>query len=64
LLLQSSESLAGRLSYLEIGTFQLLEMLPMEHDLRHLWLRGGFPGSNLAADDAVSYRWRNDFIRT
>jgi len=64
LLRQSSESLAGRISYLEIGPFQLLEMPPAEDELRRLWLRGGFPGSCLAGDDAVSYRWRTDFIRT
>jgi len=64
LLRQSSESLAGRISFLEIGPFQLLEMPATEVELRQLWLRGGFPGSNLAVDDSVSYLWRTDFIRT
>jgi predicted AAA+ superfamily ATPase len=64
LLRQSSESLAGRISFIEIAPFQLLEMPASDAELLQLWLRGGFPGSTLAADDAVSYRWRIDFIRT
>lgn len=64
LLRQSSESLAGRISFLEIAPFQWLELPTGEAEQRRLWLRGGFPGSTLAADDAVSYRWRTDFIRT
>ena len=64
LLRQSSESLAGRISFLEIAPFQWLELPAGDEELRRLWLRGGFPGSTLAADDAVSYRWRMDFIRT
>lgn len=62
LLQQSAESLAGRVSYLELTPFTLLEA-GGEH-LSKLWLRGGFPDSFLAKDDRSSLRWREDFIRT
>lgn len=62
LLRQSGESLAGRLRFLELTPFHLLE--PAQPLLETLWLRGGFPDSLLARDDALSVRWRRDFIRT
>jgi predicted AAA+ superfamily ATPase len=62
LLAQSGESLAGRISYLELGPFDALELPPGE--LETLWARGGFPSSFLAAGDGASFRWRQDFIRT
>ncbi len=62
LLRQSSESLAGRIRHLELTPFTAGE-LPREM-LDTLWVRGGFPDSYLARDDAVSLRWRRDFIRT
>lgn len=62
LLQQSGESLAGRISYLELGPFDALEA-PTD-DLETLWARGGFPSSFLASSDATSFRWRQDFIRT
>ena len=62
LLHQSSESLAGRIAYLELTPFDILEV---EQDkLESLWVRGGFPDSFLAIDDDLSLRWRQDFIRT
>lgn len=64
LLRQSGESLAGRISYIEMGPFNTLELPANEPTLTQLWVRGGFPGSYLAPDDAVSLRWRTDFIRT
>jgi len=64
LLRQSSESLAGRISYISLGPFSVLELAADEPTLLRLWLRGGFPGSYLAGDDTVSLRWRGDFIRT
>ena len=64
LLRQSGESLAGRISYVELGAFCAIELPSDEATLLRLWLRGGFPGSYLADDDGVSLRWRNDFIRT
>jgi len=62
---QSSESLAGRISYLELTPFLLGEVASESiHDLRRLWLRGGFPRSYLAANEGASFQWRQDFIRT
>ena len=62
LLQQSGESLAGRISYLELGPLDALEV--PASDLETLWARGGFPSSFLASSDATSFRWRQDFIRT
>lgn len=62
LLHQSGESLAGRISYLEMGPINGLEV-PSE-DMPSLWNRGGFPDSFLASDDRLSQRWRQDFVRT
>jgi hypothetical protein len=62
LLKQSSESLAGRIRYLELGPLDAGEV--GRERLDGLWLRGGFPESLLAASDAASLRWRLDFIRT
>jgi len=62
LLQQSAESLAGRVSYLELTPFTLDEV--GKRALQTLWLRGGFPESFLAASDRVSLTWRGDFIRT
>lgn len=62
LLQQSSESLAGRILYLELGGL-LSDEVGYEHRDR-LWLRGGFPESFEAESDAASLAWRNAFIRT
>lgn len=64
LLRQSSETLAGRIRYLELTPFTLDEVGRDQRSLRRLWLRGGFPGSYLAKDDAASMAWRRAFIRT
>jgi predicted AAA+ superfamily ATPase len=64
LLRQSSESLAGRITYINMGPFNVLELPADEPTLLQLWNRGGFPGSYLAPNDTVSLRWRGDFIRT
>ena len=64
LLRQSGESLAGRISYIDMGPFFTFELPANEPTLLQLWLRGGFPGSYLAEDDSTSLRWRTDFIRT
>lgn len=61
LLHQSSETLAGRIAYLELTPFDVLEIEQDKSD--DLWVRGGFPDSFFAADD-LSLRWRQDFIRT
>ncbi len=60
LIRQSSESLAGRISYLELTPFNLSEV----KDESQLWLRGGFPAAYLAKNDLQSMIWRRDYIRT
>ncbi len=62
LIRQSSESLAGRIAYLELCPLGIREVEAHEADA--LWLRGGFPDSFLAPDDAASHHWREAFIRT
>lgn len=64
LLRQSSESLAGRLATLELAPLLATEARAAGFALEPLWVRGGFPDSFLAADDATSLRWRQVFIRT
>jgi uncharacterized protein len=61
LLRQSSESLAGRVEVIEIGGFALDEA--GRGALDRLWLRGGYPRSYLAPDEADSRAWRDAFIR-
>lgn len=58
----SSETLAGRIGYVDICGFDLSEV-GCNH-MHHLWLRGGFPPAFLAPDDDGSRRWRENFIRT
>ena len=67
LLKQSSESLAGRIAYKELPGLTVAEINQQgwqgaEQD--KLWIRGGFPDSFLAQNDAASLRWRNQFINT
>lgn len=62
LMKQSSETLAGRIAYLEMHPLDGLEVPPQ--DISTLWVRGGFPESFLAANDRASLRWRQDFIRS
>ncbi len=57
---QSSETLAGRIGYIELPPFTLYEV----KDSTRLWLRGGFPNSYLAENDADSYLWRRSYIST
>jgi len=65
LIRQTSESLAGRIVFLELTPLLASEVeardLPA---LTKLWLRGGFPRSFLARSDESSYRWRRSFVRT
>ncbi|RKX28094.1 MAG: hypothetical protein DRP71_17715, partial [Verrucomicrobia bacterium] len=62
LLRQSSESLAGRVSYYQLPGFGLTEVEGNQSD--DLWMRGGFPRSFLAPNDPASDLWRQDFILT
>ncbi len=65
LLRQSSESLAGRISYLELCGLSPFEIeAPNSEYLHRLWIRGGFPDSYAASNDVKSIEWRQDFIRT
>ncbi len=58
----ASESLAGRVGFVDLGGLDLTEV--GVRNLRKLWLRGGFPRSFLARSEALSHRWRLDFVRT
>jgi len=58
----ASESLAGRVAFVDMSGFNLEETGAGE--LRKLWFRGGFPRSFLSTDEQASFQWRQDFIRT
>ena len=62
LMRQSGESLAGRIGYLALDPLDIHEV-GRENGMR-LWIRGGFPRSFLAPNDAASILWRENFIRT
>ncbi len=70
---QSSESLAGRISYLELTGLNVLEtgdsqmkldIGESQNHVQRLWLRGGFPDSYLADTDATAMEWLENLIRT
>lgn len=62
LIQSSSETLAGRIAFVELAGLHRLEVPPALWD--SLWVRGGFPQSLKAATDADSVLWRRDFTRT
>lgn len=68
LIRQSSESLAGRIAYLELTPFTLLEIAGADDNnsvnIMKLLLRGGFPRSFLAKTQKACFDWRQNFIRT
>jgi uncharacterized protein len=64
LIQQTSETLAGRVHYLEQGPISPVEADLAGIDRHQLWVRGGFPESLLARNDAASLVWRGDFIRS
>lgn len=65
LLQQSTESLAGRISYIELYPINIFEFKKEKQDnMNRLWLRGGFPESLLADTDHNSLAWRRDFVKT
>jgi len=64
LLRQSSESLAGRIIFIELTPIGADELPTDQATVERLWIRGGFPDSLLAKTDAVSLGWRRAFIRT
>jgi len=67
LIQHSTETLAGRIQYLELCPFSIPEIYranPQQFDVSQLWLRGGFPDSFLALDGDESWNWRTNFIAT
>lgn len=64
LLRQTSESLAGRIGFVELTPIRVDEIAADRRAVDRLWLRGGFPDSLLARGDAASLAWRRAFIRT
>ena len=60
LLRQSSETLAGRITYLELAPFSVFEV----DEPARLWLRGGMPRAFLARSDAQSFAWLADYVKT
>ena len=65
LLTEASESLAGRVTFIEMGGFHLGELPTDELELawEHLWVAGGYPRSYFMPDAQLSHRWRMDYIR-
>jgi predicted AAA+ superfamily ATPase len=65
LLKESSESLAGRINFIDMGGFHLGELPSDELELgwERLWTLGGFPRAFLPADIQISYRWRLNYLR-
>ncbi len=59
---QAAESLAGRISYLDLFPLSILELKDVQRE--RLWLRGGFPEAFLAPDDADAFLFLNDLIRS
>ena len=64
LLRQSGETLAGRISYINMNPFDILEVGDNLEKMNQLWLRGGFPDSFLASSEKQSFNLRRNFIRT
>ncbi len=66
LIRQTSESLAGRIVFLELDPFSVEELVAsVDQDvMQQYWLRGGFPRSILADSDETSFIWRENFVRT
>jgi predicted AAA+ superfamily ATPase len=60
LIQQSSETLAGRISHIELPPFSFGEV----RDLEKLWIRGGFPKSYLAESVEQSVAWRKEYVAT
>ena len=62
LIQQSSETLAGRIAFLDMTPFNITE-LSVDNFRKH-WLRGGYPLSFLAKNEHLSLKWRSNYIRT
>lgn len=64
LLKQSGETLAGRIEYVPLGPFDVLDVPPAAASTTKLWVRGGFPDSLLAANEDDSLAFRRNLVRT
>jgi uncharacterized protein len=64
LLKKSSETLAGRILYLEMHPIQYLEIIDEAIDYKALWIRGGYPTPLLAARPKAAMLWQNSFVQT
>lgn len=64
LMRQASESLAGRVAYVDLAPIDALEFPLQVSDTDRLWTRGGFPDSLLAENDGASLNWRRAFVRS
>lgn len=64
LLRQSSESLAGRIRYLEMTGLNVLEVKETLETVQRLWYRGGFPESYLSSNDGIAMEWLENLIRS
>jgi predicted AAA+ superfamily ATPase len=62
-LLRQSQTLAGRLAVVDMAPLLLPEVATRFEDIERLWVRGGFPGSYTAPAEAVSWLWRQEFVR-
>ena len=60
LIQQSSQSLAGRIAYIELGGFNILEI----DNQTKLWLNGGFPDAFLSKDNELWFQWVYNYIKT
>ena len=63
LLRDGSESLAGRIAYLELNPFDIVE-LKGHNSVEQVWLKGGFPNAVLEVRDDISKQWMLSFIKT
>lgn len=59
-----SESLAGRIAYVDVSPFNLLEVYKKQSDINKHWFRGGFPDAWLSKNDVEAMAWMNQFFRT
>jgi uncharacterized protein len=64
LLQKTAESLAGRVTYVELASVGPLESADADIVIDRNWLRGGFPDALLESNDPASLRWRTNFIRS
>lgn len=64
LMRQASETLAGRVAYVDLAPVDALEFPSQVGDTGRLWTRGGFPDSLLAENDGASLNWRRAFVRS